>query len=457
MTIVATLVLLGVLIFVHELGHFLAARSVGIRVERFSIGFGPRIWGFQRGDTEYLLAAIPLGGYVKMAGMEDEVMEKIEGGEEPGDGAAPRASDPSGHFDSKPVWARAWVISAGVLLNFAFAFLTYTLVAGIWGGVAPDTLRLGVVRADLLPAGAESLAELPAGSTLRSIGDRELRHWGELRTALSELPAGETTLRFRDPEGVVSFTLPGGAEERGRLVRALPYWEDPVIRVAEPGSPADRGGLRPGDRIRAVDGQPVETWEEFRRAIETRPGIETRLTLEREGGELVRAVTPNAIEARDSRTGELRTVGQVGVLARGPDIAYEPMPPGQALAHGWTQTVGVSGAILGFLRDLFTGKMSPRNLGSIVTIGEASGQAAAEGIPVYLMFMAFFSVNLAILNLLPIPILDGGHLVFLGIEAIRGRPVSPEHRMRWSQLGFAVLIGIMALALGNDFLRLFGL
>jgi regulator of sigma E protease len=457
MTIVATLVLLGVLIFVHELGHFLAARSVGIRVERFSIGFGPRIWGFQRGDTEYLLAAIPLGGYVKMAGMDDEVMEKIEGGAVEGDAAPSAPRDPSDHFDSKPVWARAWVISAGVILNFAFAFLTYAVVAGVWGGVAPDTLRAGFVRADLLPAGTEALAELPAGVTLRSIGDRDLRHWGELRTALAELPAGETTLRFAQPEGAVTFALPSANEDRARLILALPYWEDPVIRVAEPGSPADRGGLKPGDRIQAVDGSPIQTWEEFRRSIEVRPGVETRLTLERDGGEIVRVVVPNAIEARDARTGELRTVGQVGVLARGPDIAYEPMPAGQALGHGWAQTLGVSGSILGFLRDLFTGKMSPRNLGSIVTIGEASGQAAAEGIPVYLMFMAFFSVNLAILNLLPIPILDGGHLVFLGIEAIRGQPVSSEHRMRWSQVGFAVLIGIMALALGNDFLRLFGL
>jgi regulator of sigma E protease len=135
---------------------------------------------------------------------------------------------------------------------------------------------------------------------------------------------------------------------------------------------------------------------------------------------------------------------------------FTPIPPLQAVRSGWNDTVYITAEILGFLRDLVTGQVSARNLGSIVTIGELSGQAAAEGFPVFLRFMALFSVNLAILNLLPIPVLDGGHLLFLTIEAARGRPLSVAQRVRWSQVGFAVLIGIMALALGNDFLRLFG-
>ncbi len=133
------------------------------------------------------------------------------------------------------------------------------------------------------------------------------------------------------------------------------------------------------------------------------------------------------------------------------------MPPLEAVAAGWSETVFITGQILGFLRDLVTGQVSARNLGSIVAIGEMSGQAAAGGLPMFLRFMALFSVNLAILNLLPIPVLDGGHLVFLGIEAVRGRPLSIEQRLRWSKVGFVVLMGIMALALGNDLLRLFGL
>jgi len=152
----------------------------------------------------------------------------------------------------------------------------------------------------------------------------------------------------------------------------------------------------------------------------------------------------------------MRTVGQIGVQAATP-ITYSPVPPVEAVRVGWEETVGVTVFILNFLGELVTGQVSARNLGSIVTIGEASGQAAAEGLPFFLRFMALFSINLAILNLLPIPILDGGHLVFLGIEAVRGRPVSVEQRMRWSQVGFVILLGIMALALGNDFLRLFGL
>ncbi len=488
MTILATIIVLGVLIFVHELGHFLAARSVGIRVERFSIGLGPRIWGFQRGDTEYVLSAIPLGGYVKMGGMDDEVMARIEGGEAqnasapdapapspsapeegtsapeegtpanaPSPPAAPRRRGPrSDDYDSKPVWARAWVISAGVIMNMLFAFFAYTAVAAGWGSAEADTTRLGQVRAEALPAGAEAFAEVPVGATIVRIGEREVSHWGEVRAALTELPAGPVTVYFTDPEGSVEVRLPTDQAERTRLAGSATFWTEPVLAFIEPGSPADRGGLRSGDRIVAVNGEPVQVWSDFQGRIQELPGEEVRVTVLREGGELTRVVTPDASEARGP-DGELRTIGRVGVGVQNPPLAYERVAPLAAVAVGWDETVYVTGFILGFLRDLVTGQVSPRNLGSIVTIGEASGQAAAEGIPVFLSFMALFSINLAILNLLPIPVLDGGHLVFLAIEAVRGKPVSVEQRMRWSQVGFVVLIGIMALALGNDFLRLFGL
>jgi regulator of sigma E protease len=481
MTVLATLIVLGVLIFVHELGHFWAARSVGIRVERFSIGLGPKVFGFVRGETEYVISAIPLGGYVKMGGMEDEVMDAIEGGGEGGaaggavggavggaDGESPGrvfpeaapVRDSSGDYDSKPVWARAWVISAGVIMNMLFALVAYSVVAAGWGSAEFDTLRVGEVRVQTLPAGTEGLSALPTGATILEIGGVVPEHWGEVRDALLTLPAGPVVLRYAaeggEGAGSLQFLLPESPEDRAQLVRAVDYWTDPEVLAVTPGSPADRGGIQPGDLIQSVDGVPVLRWSEFTRAVQARPGVETGIRVLRQGVPVELDLIPETVEGTDIDSGELRTIGRVGVLPKGPEVRYVPVGTLEALSYGAAQTRAVTAYILGFLRDLVTGKVSPRSLGSIVTIGEASGQAAAEGLPVFLSFMALLSINLAILNLLPIPVLDGGHLVFLGIEAVRGRPVSVQQRARWSQFGFFVLLGIMALALGNDFLRLFG-
>ena len=168
-------------------------------------------------------------------------------------------------------------------------------------------------------------------------------------------------------------------------------------------------------------------------------------------------VTPDEVTQEDAFSGETTRVGKVGIYPNMMEAAYQPVSLGRAIRLGWAETVGMSGLILGFLRDLVTGGVSPRSVGSIVTIGAASGQAAQMGLETFLRFMALFSVNLAILNLLPIPVLDGGHLVFLGIEAVRGKALSIEQRLRWSHVGFLVVMGLMLWALSNDILRLFGL
>ncbi len=466
MTILSTVVVLGVLIFVHELGHFLAARSVGIPVERFSIGLGPRIVGFTRGDTEYVLGMIPLGGYVKMGGMDDQIMETIEGGEKrtPIEGETSKeeltrpaaGTHPSDGFDSKPVWARAWVISAGVIMNILFAFVTYVVVAGGWGDPEMETTRLGILNVEVVPSQAQELLDIPAGASIVSVGERPTSHWGQVREAILDAPDGPTSIVFEEPTGEVQVDLTG-SELREQVFGAMDYWLDPVIQIVTPGTPADAAGIRSGDRVLAVDDLEITTWPQLVSAVRVRPEVQIELTLERDGQRITLPVTPEAQRELDPESGELITIGRVGIIPVLPNIAFSSMPPLQAVAAGWNETVFITGQILGFLRDLVTGQVSARNLGSIVAIGEMSGQAAAGGLPMFLRFMALFSVNLAILNLLPIPVLDGGHLVFLGIEAVRGRPLSIEQRLRWSQVGFVVLIGIMALALGNDLLRLFGL
>jgi regulator of sigma E protease len=449
--IVATIIVLGVLIFVHELGHFWAAKAVGIEVQRFSIGLGPRIWGFQRGETEYVLSAIPLGGYVKMGGMEDEMMDKVEGGS----GDAP-TTDPSRSFDSKPIWARTLVISAGVIMNMLFALVVFIVVAGGWGVSELDTTRVSGVRTELLPAGAEGWAELPGGVVITQVGDRPVSHWGEIREAFLELPAGPVQVQTAEGSLSSSFVLPESPVERVRLWQSLQEWREAEVAALVPGSPAEAGGLQAGDLLLEVDGRPVANWWGFQELIRARPGVRTEVTLERSGQRLVRVVTPDVTTAADPVTGAAVEIGYVGIYPNASTVNVR-VPPMEAVVVGSQETWAVTTFILASLRDLVTGQVSPRNLGSIVTIGQASGDAADEGISVFLRFMALFSVNLAILNLLPIPILDGGHLVFLAVEAVRGRALTIEQRVRWSQVGFVIIVGIMVLALSNDVMRLLGI
>ncbi|MBT8335069.1 MAG: RIP metalloprotease RseP, partial [Gemmatimonadetes bacterium] len=308
MTIIATIVLLGVLIFVHELGHFAAAKSVGVEVQRFSIGLGPKVWGFTRGETEYVLSAIPLGGYVKMGGMDDEVMERIEGGP-----AAPTPKAPGPRdFDGKPLWARAWVISAGVIMNMLFAFATYAFVAGYWGTAHSESTQVGTVRAEMLPPGTESLAQIPLGAWIERVGDVEPAHWGEVAQSLFQAE-GTTTLSGRDPAFSVTIDAPVAEGERALLAAAMSSWLEPVIGVVMPGGPAERGGLEAGDRVAAVDGRGVETWWDFQGEIYAREGVETTLEIVRDGRELTRIVTPERTVLSDPVAGEDRRVGAIGI------------------------------------------------------------------------------------------------------------------------------------------------
>ena len=452
MTILATIVVLGVLIFVHELGHFLAAKAVGVEVQRFSIGLGPTIFGFQKGETEYVVSWIPLGGYVKMGGMDDEVTERMEGGpsKEP---RKPSSSD----FDGKPIWARTFVISAGVIMNMAFAFAVYFTVNAVWGLAQNAEHRIARVEARLLPEGTEALGELPEGARLVRVGEREVEHSGDIRDGILEAPAGPLEVIAEEPAVAITIDLGTDPDVRIQLVRSLRLWVEPEVGYVNSGSPADKGGLEAGDRILTANGVPITHWYDFVDVIESRPGMRTELSLERRDRPLTRYVTPDEETHDDPVTGEAVRVGKVGIYPPRAELSYQPVSMTQAIRLGWAETVGMTALILDFLRDLVTGGVSPRSLGSIVTIGAASGQAAQLGLETFLRFMALFSVNLAILNLLPIPILDGGHLVFLGIEAVRGKALSVEQRLRWSHVGFVIIMGIMLWALSNDILRLFGL
>jgi regulator of sigma E protease len=443
-SILATIVILGVLIFVHELGHFATAKWAGIEVPRFSIGLGPKMIGFTRGETEYVISWIPLGGYVRMAGMED--MEALEGEHDPGPARAAGRS-----FESKSLPVRALVIAAGVIMNALFAWFLYTVIAMVWGvGIVPGPV-VGDVAEERVPVEAAALLEIPMGARVTAVNGQAVSDFGDVQRLMA---TARDTIRLEfDGVPAVTVPVPGADMERAELIRSLePRLPIPAqVEHVEPGSPAADAGIRSGDRIVAIAGQAVGDWQEMVAVIETYPGEPVAVTVERDGSTVDLTVTP---EAREIPAGD-RVVGRVGI-GRAP-VPRERLGPFAAAAWGGAEVVRITRLILDFLRGLFTGAASPRDVGGPILIYQITDQVARVGLVAFLDFMALFSINLAILNLLPIPILDGGQLVFLAVEGIRGRPLSVDQRMRLSQLGLVLIIAIMVWALANDFLRLFGL
>jgi regulator of sigma E protease len=446
LTLLAFLVVIGVLVFVHELGHLVAAKSVDIDVPRFSIGFGPRLAGFRWGETEYVISALPLGGYVRMAGMEETAA--IEGGDEP-----ERVSD-GREFDAKPLWARIWVVSAGVLMNFLFAVLVLAVLAFAYGEPVNPSTRVAPSPAAQLEGPAATLAGIPVGARITAVGGEPVENWNEVVRELRAARAGPLTLEF-EQASPVTIQVPADETSRQTLFLALEPFIEPVIGEVMPGTPAAAAGLRPGDRVVTAAGEPVESWSQFVTIIRAHPGTPLGIEILRGQERLPLEIVPDVERDLDE---EMRRVaiGRIGAAAE-TEIVRRSLGPVESLERGARVTWGTSVMIVGLLGDLFTGQASPRTLGGPLAIGQVSGQAARAGMEMFLHWMALLSINLAVLNLLPIPVLDGGQLLFLGVEAIRGRPLSLEQRLRLSHVGLILVVGLMVWVITNDFLRLFGI
>ena len=351
-TALATLLVLGVLIFVHELGHFLVAKWAGIRVERFSLGFPPKMIGFTRGETEYCISWVPLGGYVKMAGENPEESE-ITG-------------DPR-EFMSKSVGVRSLVILAGPLMNFVTAVLLFALVFLFYGKPVADPTRVVV---------------------------------------------------------------------------------GPVLE----GSPAEKIGLKENDVIVAIDHQKVSTFQEMAGSVSIKPGQRVEVLWKR-GEDIFSAPVITKTDTLKTADGADSLVGRIGI---GMGYTTEPMGPIASLGAGFTQTIDICGAMFKFLGGLLSGQLSIKMVSGPVGIAKMAGEVAREGFNMLMSFMAVLSVNLAILNVLPVPILDGGHLLFLLIEKLRGRPLSIKQRAIAQQVGLALLLMLIVTVTYHDVLRLFG-
>ncbi|HEX9727061.1 MAG TPA: RIP metalloprotease RseP [Gemmatimonadales bacterium] len=452
LTVFAAIVLLGAVIFVHELGHFLAAKAVGVGVPRFSIGFGsPTPLAITIGETEYVIAWVPLGGYVKLATREDEAagVSSIEGG--PAEGFPPEKL-----FENKPLWARVLVLSAGVVMNVVLAWAIYVGVVLTLGGAEDPTTTIAEVDAAALPGGAEALASLPFGTPLLQINGDTVASWDDIRSAL--LDVGSPRLRFDFAGEVEPIVLPipgTSGSDRVAIYQALRPLHPARIAQVSPGRPAARAGVETDDLVIRVGADTVRYWGDLLAAVEPAAGDTLAVTVLRAGVPVDLTIVPDEVDEvlRDPTATGDRKVGYIGV-GQQIDIRRVRYGPVGAALQGARMAIGSTAQVLYTVRGLLTFRVSPKELGGPIVIGQLSGQAARIGPSAFLMFMAFISINLAIFNLLPIPVLDGGHLMFLLLEGLLGRPVSMTVRLRFTQVGFAMLMALVALVVFNDVARI---
>jgi regulator of sigma E protease len=445
-TIISFVVVIGVLILIHELGHFIVARWAGVGVERFSIGFGPVLLRWRGKETEYCLSVIPMGGYVKMMGEESP----LEGGET-------LPYDPAKAFSLKPLWVRFLIVFAGPGMNFVLAAVIFMIVlATIGRPVWPPVI--GRVAPDRPAAGAG----LQTGDLIVSVDGRRVSHWEDLERAVaasSGRPLRLTIVRGGTTQDVVA--TPRLTEVRDPIFKeARQIWELgagpqllPQIGSVNPGSPAEKAGLKPGDVVVAVAGQPVFTPEELMQAIQKRAGQTFEVTVERDGRRVPLTVTANSVREK-SPAGDDVEVGRIGVGIVTKTVKYEPYPPHVAVWQGVVKTWDMTALTAKGLWKIVSRQIDSSNIGGPIQIASEAGRQAKEGAASLALFTAIISVNLALLNLLPVPMLDGGHLFFFVIEAIMGRPLSLRKREAAQQLGFVLLMLLMVYALYNDLVRI---
>jgi len=447
-TLASFVVALGVLIVVHELGHYLVARWCGVKVLRFSVGFGRPLFARRvgRDQTEWVVAAVPLGGYVKMA-------DEREGEVAPAD--LPRA------FNRQSVWRRIAIVAAGPVANFLLAILLYwaLFMSGVQDAkpivAAPD------------PGTIAAQAGVARGDTIRAINDEPVAGWQDVRWRLLQLALDRESARLEvlDARGAIDWrtldlTRVTADELEGDLLAKLGlrlFRPDvpAVIGKVVPGSVAERAGIVAGDRVVAIDGARVASWEALVAKVRASPGRALVLEIERDGRLRRIELTPEA-----ATQGAAETIGRIGAAPHVDaeslkeytlDVRYGPFAAAtRALAKTWEMSV----FSLRMLGKMIVGEISWRNLSGPVTIADYAGQSASLGLAPYLSFLALISISLGVLNLLPIPLLDGGHLMYYTIELLKGSPVSERVMELGQRAGLAVLLFLMAFAFYNDIHRL---
>lgn len=446
-TIAITLATLGVLVAIHEFGHFWVARRCGVKVLRFSIGFGKPLfsWHDEQG-TEYVVAAIPLGGYVKM-------LDEREGEVAP--------DELSQAFNRKPVLQRIAVVAAGPLANFALAIVAYwALFLSGESGYAPI---IGTVEA----GSVAEVAGLEPGQEIIAVDGESTPTWQALSFRLLDRIGDTGAISFSvkypdsdmvyESEAVVERWL--SDQEEPDLFRGLGialYTPDvlPIVSEIVAGGPAEQAGLRSGDRIVSADGVPMPLWQDWVSYVRARPGVAIDIEFEREGALLQASLVPDRVT-----DGSAEAIGRVGMAVVLPEMPPEMLRefergPVEALVAGVQRTGELSMFTLHSIGKMLKGLISPKNLSGPITIAKVASASAKSGLESYISFLALLSVSLGVLNLLPIPVLDGGHLMYYTLELLAGRPVPEKIQAMGYQVGLFLVLGIMVLALYNDIARL---
>ncbi len=448
-SLAALIAAIGILVTVHEFGHFWVARRLGVKVLRFSVGFGRPIWSRRAADgTEYAIGVLPLGGYVKMLDeeAEDVPQEELEYA-----------------FNRKPLRVRAAIVLAGPAFNFLFAALVWWLVFMI--GVAD----LRAVVGEVAPGSLAERAGLGAGDAVVEVEGQPARSWAAVvEASLREVLGRDTVeLRWTRPEGGAGA---GALDLRGVALDDLagrrffdtvgiePATPAVPPRIGEtvPGGPAALAGLRAGDVVVGAGGEPVRSWAEWVRFVRARPGVEFPVEVLRGGAALTLALRPDAV------SGGGETFGRIGVALderarEGAEDWYvvERLGPWSAAARAAGRTWEVTALTVALLWKMVRLEMSSEHLSGPITIARYARDSASGGFARFIEFLAIVSVSLGILNLLPIPILDGGHLLLQIAEFLKGGPLSPRAVLRGQQVGILMLVGLMGLALYNDLMRVF--
>ncbi|MGH7626704.1 MAG: RIP metalloprotease RseP [Gemmatimonadaceae bacterium] len=466
-TIAAIALVFGLVIFIHELGHFLAAKAFGVYAPRFSIGFGPALWSRKWGETEYIIAVVPLGGYVRMASRDDETMAFIEGGGEhpaaqPDEQPEVRASrwyDPNAlapfgprpvpehrWFESKPLPARLVILFAGVTMNIVLGFV---VLAALSWSVGNQIIRTRVIG-DVLPlAGAPALQqELAIGDTIVAVNGRPVHSWNEVIARIDSTQGNRLVLQTQRRQVAIRIGGASGAT-REQVENAVRPYLPPIIDGVLTDNPADRAGLRAGDSIVAVGGSPVNSWSQIVDRIEASPGKPLAFAVMRAGTPVRMTVTPDSVPQEDETTGRTGIVGKIGAMGRAP-TEREPISATQAVSFGWRETWAMTGAIVVAVRKIATGALSVKQLNGPIGIGRAASTAVQRGWADVFYLLALLSVNLAVFNLLPIPILDGGQIALNVVEAAKGSAVSMRTRENLIRFGLAAIALLFVIVMYND-------
>lgn len=446
-SIPAFIVAIALLVAVHEFGHYWVARRLGVKVLRYSIGFGRKVWGWtsKKTGTEYWIAAIPLGGYVKM-------LDEREG--EVASADLPHA------FNRQKLWKRVAIVAAGPGINFAFAILAYWLVFVL--GVAGIKPIIGVVDAET----QAHRAGLSQGEQVVAVDDKQTATWQELRLTLlaRALDQNEVRLTVLDNAGDTRsavLDLRNASPEPELLFKQLglePYRPKgrPIITDTLSGQAAARAGLQAGDEVIAANGENLDSPAALVNWVQAHPGETVEFTIERDGRQLDQRVQ------LDAALLEGRQIGRLGAHIGVDPAEWEAMRtqrrmnPLAAVPAAVAETWSVSALTVRLLWRMVAGDVSWKNISGPIQIADYAGKTASVGLEPFLSFLALISVSLAVLNLLPVPVLDGGHLLYYACEFIRGRPLSDQAQIMGQQVGMVALLLLMSLAFYNDILRLLG-